>query len=252
MELRLVRHGVVDSTNERAFAALAAGTARHGDLHVASGQTAGRGRRGRPWRSTPDEGLYASLVLLPPPPGPPPAVLTVAAGLAVLDAVEALGVHGARLKWPNDVLVGEAKLSGILVEARGLDPQHPHFVVGVGLNVAQREFPPELLAEREVTSLHLLGVDVGLEVALDGVLVRLASRLSAPAEDLARLSSEYLERSRLAGAWCRARTPSGQWDGRIRSLDLGTSRLILETSEAPLALRLEHLTGLERLTGPGN
>ena len=68
MTLRVLRHGIVDSTSERAFAALADGSARHGDVHVAEGQSAGRGRLGRLWASAPGEGLYASLVLLPGPP----------------------------------------------------------------------------------------------------------------------------------------------------------------------------------------
>ena len=65
---RVIEHGTVDSTSERAFAALACGEARHGDVHVATAQTAGRGRRGASWSSAKDAGLYMSVVWLPPPP----------------------------------------------------------------------------------------------------------------------------------------------------------------------------------------
>ena len=117
--LRVLHHGLVDSTNERALAAVAAGRAQHGDLHVARGQSAGRGRRGSTWVSSDDAGLYASLVLLPAPPAPPPPAVTMLAGLALLDAVHDLGLSRARLKWPNDVMIGERKLAGVLVESRG-------------------------------------------------------------------------------------------------------------------------------------
>ena len=101
MQFRLHRHGAVDSTNERAFAAIQSGSALHGDVHVASGQTLGRGRLGRTWVSPEREGLYLSVILLPGPPPIEPAALTMASGLAVLDAVRALGLLGARLDWPN-------------------------------------------------------------------------------------------------------------------------------------------------------
>ena len=65
VEQRRFHHGVTDSTNERGLAALAEGTAQHGDLHVAHAQTAGRGRLGRSWHSDEGAGLYISMVLLP-------------------------------------------------------------------------------------------------------------------------------------------------------------------------------------------
>jgi BirA family biotin operon repressor/biotin-[acetyl-CoA-carboxylase] ligase len=110
-------------------------------VHVATGQTAGRGRLGRRWESASGAGLFLSLVLLPSeaphpaaltPPHPAaltpphPAALTMSAGLALLAAVHALGLAAAELDWPNDLVVplraARAKLAGILVEARGLDP----------------------------------------------------------------------------------------------------------------------------------
>jgi len=167
MQFRRIEHDVVDSTNERAFAALADGSALHGDAHCARQQLVGRGRRGARWASERDVGVYVSVVLTPSAPLHP-AALTMAGGLAVFDLARELGVAGARLKWPNDLVVdGEgldaelgAKLAGVLVETRGLDPERPHYVLGVGVNVRQREFAPELVAERAVTSLLLCGVDV--------------------------------------------------------------------------------------------
>src|SRR5207247_1187280 len=109
--------------------------------------------------------------------------------LAVLEGVHALGVREARLKWPNDVHVSEAKLAGILAESRGLDPVRPHAVVGVGLNVLQRSFPPELLAERAVTSLALLGRTATTEQALDALLAHLAPRLELACRSPERIAA---------------------------------------------------------------
>lgn len=96
-------------------------------------QTAGRGRTGRFWVSD-ENGLWLSAVL--PTPGDPAlwSLLPLAAGWAVLGVVRELGVANARLRWPNDILVGRRKLAGILVDRFNPDTA----VVGIGLNVANR------------------------------------------------------------------------------------------------------------------
>lgn len=220
MQLRLIRHGRVDSTSERAFAAIASGEARNGDLHVADEQTAGRGRLGRAWSSPAGEGLYLSLVLLPPPPAWNPAALTMAAGLAAFDAAEALGVRGARLKWPNDLVVGDAKLAGVLVETRGFDAARPHYVVGLGLNVRQRRFPPELLAEREAASLALLGLDVAVDDARRAATDALVRRVDRLPLAHAELAADFLRATRLAGASVRVQVGEVEHRGRLESVSV--------------------------------
>ena len=243
MEPRLVRHGLVDSTNERAFAELAAGRARHGDVHVAEGQTAGRGRRGNAWASARGEGLYLSLVLLPAKP-PRATALTMAAGLALLECVHALGAAAARLKWPNDVLAPDergraAKLAGILVEARGFDPARLHAVVGVGLNVRQREFPPELEAERAVTSLMRLGHEVALEEALTRLVEHMAARLELACAAPERIADEYAQALGLLGRAVRVRLAHEEVRGTLGALSL--DGLALDDRR----IALEHVQALE-------
>ncbi len=198
MQFHTIEHDVVDSTSERAFAALTAGVARHGDVHLAREQTAGRGRRGATWASARDAGLYLSVVLRPDRPVHP-AALTIGAGLAVLEAARDAGAHAARLKWPNDVLVDDAKLAGILVETRGLDPAAPHYVVGIGINVLQREFPPELVAQRAVTSLVLCGAKCTPARARELLLARLGERLEQALEERQRLCADYIAATHLGG-----------------------------------------------------
>ena len=242
MRLRLIRHGEIDSTSERAFAAIADGSARHGDVHVATAQTRGRGRLGRSWSSPAGQGVYLSLVLLPPPPPWSPAALTIAAGLAAFDAAEALGVREARLDWPNDLVVGEAKLAGVLVETRGLDPRAPHYVVGVGWNVRQRAFPAELAAEREVASLATLGVDATVEEALAAVLETLPRRLERIPADEVGLAADFLQATRLRGARVRVLVGEAEHEGRLDGLSvadglrLGDARFPLEIVRAVHAL----------------
>ncbi|MEQ1892977.1 MAG: biotin--[acetyl-CoA-carboxylase] ligase [Planctomycetota bacterium] len=243
MELRILRHARVDSTSERALVEIAAGRARHGDVHVAAEQSAGRGRRGASWVSAPGEGLYLSLVLLPAS-APRPTALTMGAGLAVLEAVHALGARAARLKWPNDVLAPDARgpaatLAGILVESRGLDPARPHAVVGVGLNVRQRAFPAELERERAVTSLALLGCEVELERALDVLLARLAERLDEACAHPEASARAYAQALELVGHAVRVRMAHGERRGRLEELTL--AGLVL----AGERLALEHVQALE-------
>ncbi|MEC7571593.1 MAG: biotin--[acetyl-CoA-carboxylase] ligase, partial [Pseudomonadota bacterium] len=126
----------VDSTNSEASRLLAAG-ADHGLVVRADCQSAGRGRRGRTWVSPPGN-LYCSLLARPPISAPAPlATLTFVAALAVHQLVRAAlpAARTVALKWPNDVLVDGAKVSGILLEG-----QHggagPAVIIGVGINLA--------------------------------------------------------------------------------------------------------------------
>jgi len=224
--LRRIEHELVDSTSERAFAALGAGQARHGDAHVAQGQSAGHGRFGRTWHSPPGEGVYASAIFLPPPPPWSPAAVTVAAALAVFDTVQALGARDTWLDWPNDLMAERAKLAGVLVETRGLDPRAPHYVVGIGLNVRQRAFPPELTGEREVTSLARLGVEASVERATDVLLELLARRIEQIDSTPAELEVDFVHATRLAQREVLVKSGELEERGLFAGLSFGAGLLL--------------------------
>jgi BirA family biotin operon repressor/biotin-[acetyl-CoA-carboxylase] ligase len=245
MELRLLRHGVVDSTNECAFTSAETGEGRHGDLHVAEGQSAGRGRRGSRWESTPGEGVYASLLLLPSPEELRPTVLTMAAGLGVLETVRELGATDARLKWPNDVIAREAKLAGILVETRGLPGPEPVVVVGIGINVRQRAFSAELEDERPVTSLLRQGIDAGVNEVLGALCRRLPRRVQQAFSAESEILADYLPATTLADRLVRARRGEEILRGRLEELSLDRGLVLRRTDGAILSLALEHVTALE-------
>lgn len=103
-------------------------------LLIADEQTAGRGRRGRRWHSAAGAGLTFSLALALHRPLRELAALPLVAGVAVARALHSLGVTRAALKWPNDIIVGGAKLGGILVETKSLGSA-VKAVIGVGINL---------------------------------------------------------------------------------------------------------------------
>lgn len=148
---RIGRHVIcfaqVDSTNEVAFASAAPG----GEALVitAEHQRAGRGRFGRTWTSAPGSGILAS-VLLPAAGDLTPDGLTIAAGLAVAEGIEDAAGVAARVAWPNDVVLGVAKVAGVLVEVRPAGPAR-RVVVGFGINVLAS--PPPGDVDRPATNL---------------------------------------------------------------------------------------------------
>ena len=145
------------STNDVAAALVSAGRGE-GAVVIADSQTSGRGRRGHSWFSPPGAGLYVSVVLAPGgariAPERATAILTLAAGVAIAQAVERVTGLAPAIKWPNDLLVGRRKLAGILAEgvaapsAGGLQA----VVLGFGVNVGAASFPPDL--DARVTSLE--------------------------------------------------------------------------------------------------
>lgn len=190
------------STNSDALAA-ARHAALHGSVYFADEQTAGRGRGDHAWHSAAGQGLYVSVLLRPQLPAARLFLLPLAAGLAAAAAIHAVtGLH-VDLRWPNDLLVGQRKTGGILVESRNGSERLPHaVVVGIGVNVHQREFPPGLATP--ATSLDLASgrrfSRQNLLVALLKSLERETCALSDP--DAAR---SVLDRMEKASAWIRGR-----------------------------------------------
>ena len=130
---------VTDSTNERARELAAAG-APSGTVVTAAEQSAGRGRRGRVWSAPAGKALLYSAILAPLE--LEHLLLPLSVPVAVCEAIEAAGAGRAQIKWPNDVWLDQAKVAGVLIEAR--PPQWA--VIGIGVNVAIEpdEFPADL------------------------------------------------------------------------------------------------------------
>jgi BirA family biotin operon repressor/biotin-[acetyl-CoA-carboxylase] ligase len=142
------------STNTLALDA-AAGGAPEGSVFLAEQQTAGRGRGNHHWHSEESAGIYCSVVLRPALPPSDVLVMSLAAGLAVQQAVREMDprIH-PDMKWPNDLLVAEKKFCGILTEISAEATRVRHIVVGIGINVNHAGFPAELRST--ATSLQLV------------------------------------------------------------------------------------------------
>jgi BirA family transcriptional regulator, biotin operon repressor / biotin---[acetyl-CoA-carboxylase] ligase len=191
------------STNDRARD-LAARGAPHGTIVTAGVQTAGRGRQGRTWTAPPGSSLLLSLVLRSSD-----GLLPLRAGLAVAD----LAGPGARVKWPNDVLIDGRKVAGILAEAR---PTEGWAVLGIGLNAALdlNHLPPDLRA----TAATLGRAPGELDAVLAELLVALDRRLAAPDDAVVR---DLRERDALLDrpvAWNGGEGVGGGIDGAGRLL----------------------------------
>jgi len=137
---RIDRHTSIDSTMSEARR-LALQGCESGTVVVAEEQTAGQGRYGRTWHSEAGSGLYASIVLrysLAPKDVP---VVTLALGLATVEAIQKVTDVACDLRWPNDVLIQSKKCAGILTQM-----ESSAIIAGIGINVNQAKFPDELSA----------------------------------------------------------------------------------------------------------
>lgn len=136
----------VDSTNAEALRLLQGGEVPPFYV-LAERQTSGRGRRGRSWISPFGENLYYSLVVRIEGGMRQLEGMSLTVGLALLKVIRGFGVAEAGLKWPNDVLVGERKLAGILLELSGDPADVCHVVIGIGLNVNMLAVDPVLIGQ---------------------------------------------------------------------------------------------------------
>lgn len=140
---KIIHMQCVDSTNEEAKRGGDKG-AVHGTVYVAQEQTAGKGRRGRSWLSRSTENLYFTLLLRPDMAPEKVTMLTLVMAYAVSRAIERITGLNTGIKWPNDIVVNNKKVCGILAEMK-LNKNRPAYcVIGVGINIGQTDFPEEL------------------------------------------------------------------------------------------------------------
>ena len=225
----ILRYGRVSSTQDVLLSLLEAGQVSLGTVVMAEEQEAGRGRHGRRWRS-PRGGLYVSILLRSNP------LLSLLAGLVVARALRDEGID-ARLKWPNDVVVGEKKIAGILVEAAGGWAR-----VGIGVNVTEAPLSTATSASAEA------GREISREALLEGILRHLdqgAERVVPAYRELcstigrrvAVVTGAGRSRRRVTG-WVRGVDPLGRLlveaEGEIEAVAAGSCRhLPVDAEEGP-------------------
>lgn len=227
----------IDSTNAEGFRR-AASLARPTWI-LAGVQTAGRGRRARPWTSPPGN-FHGTLVLKPHEPPETVALRSFAASLALRDALVTLtGLPDSfMLKWPNDVLCNGGKLAGILLESQGLNGRDPVLCIGIGVNLiaAPDATQVEAGAVPPVSLLQETGLRVTPGAFLDALAPAYARwEATFTAEGFAPLRAAWLSHAARLGQSIRARTGTETRDGTFQTID-AQGNLVLRTQAGTLAI----------------
>jgi BirA family transcriptional regulator, biotin operon repressor / biotin---[acetyl-CoA-carboxylase] ligase len=230
MTAELHRAARIGSTMDRLHE-LAAQGAPAGTAVVAEAQTGGRGSRGRVWESPPG-GLWLS-VLYRPRSAAGAELLSLRLGLAVAEALEKVAPSlRLALKWPNDLILADRKVGGILCEARWQGESLAWIVAGLGVNVANAT--PERLRSTAV-AVALLAPDVTVEALLPEVL----ERLRQPVAEQDRLARE--ERDRLAARdWLRGRALRSPVAGRAEGI-AEDGALLVRSGDVVTPVRAGHV-----------
>ena len=223
----------VDSTNAEGLRRAATGAALPLWI-LAAEQTAGRGRRARPWASPPGN-FYGSLVMRLAEPPAQVALRSFVTSLALRDALVALtGLPQAfALKWPNDVLLNGGKLSGILLEASG-----DVLCIGIGVNLVGAP-PPEAVEPGAVPPVSILG-ETGLRITperfLDALAPAFAAREAAfRAGGFPALRADWLADAARLGERITARTGTQTREGIFETVD-AEGNLVLRMAAGPVAI----------------
>jgi len=225
--------GEIDSTNRYLLDEARQG-APAGLVAVADHQTAGRGRLGRTWVAPPAASLLVSVLLRPDLPAGHLHLASVAVALSMADACARRARFEPELKWPNDLMVGERKLAGVLAETdlgRPGTVTPPAVVVGVGINVNWPAELPEDLAGRAVALNHLTGRPVDRSRLLVAMLEALDARAGQLDSEEGRraLSSEYRARCATVGREVRVELQDESFTGVASDVD-DHGHLLVQTS----------------------
>lgn len=227
----------VDSTN--AEAARIAPSLAGPTWILALRQTAARGRRGRPW-VMPEGNFAATLVLPPTGNAPQMALRSFVASLALFDACVAVTGRsaGLALKWPNDVLLNGGKLAGILLESAGSGAGLTHYVIGIGVNLAEAPAPGEVEAGAlsPVSLLSASGVVVRPEEFLAALAMAYAAHETQfSIHGFAPIRTAWLARAARLGEKITARTGRDEITGRFETVD-EAGNLVLSTAHTRHAI----------------
>jgi BirA family biotin operon repressor/biotin-[acetyl-CoA-carboxylase] ligase len=225
----LIRLQSVDSTNVYAAQLLRNSKVTEGTVILAVHQTQGKGQGSNRWVSEAGCNLLFSLILLPDfMLAERQFYLSMCVSSAILDFINPI-VQSVRIKWPNDILINGRKLAGILIENTILDRNLHTSIVGIGININQKEFPPDL---PNPTSLSIAtGKEYDLSDSLTALLKSLNTHIfKLYRERFAEIKTTYLNNLWGLNEWAVYKDSSGTFEGRIADVaDSGELIVVLRS-----------------------
>lgn len=239
---KIIFKETLDSTNNYAANLLERGELAHGTVIMSGEQTAGRGQRGTSWAAEPYKNLiftcflqYDNLSV------ENQQSITHLVSLSVIQVLKTKGID-AMIKWPNDILVGNSKISGILIENQLESARCKSSIIGIGLNVNQTNF-----GDFNATSMQLVKEEV---FSMEAVSMLLIERLQANYEILQRLDYATLKQQYLDHLWLKGEISAFEdKDGVFQGIILGTDpfgRLLVENNQQVKSYDLKEIKFLER------
>ena len=225
----ILQHEKVSSTNTLAAALLRDSYPPEGTVITASYQETGRGQPGNSWESEPGKNLLMSVILYPVMVRPADQfIISRMVSLAVYDLVSAR-TSAARIKWPNDIYVGNDKIAGILIENSISGRTLTSSVAGIGFNINQEVFPARI--PNPVSLKVITGKDHDTTECLEGLLKCLDKRYKMVIKgERDRIRNDYNESLYRLNEWHEFRSGHGIFSGRI--LSVGDSGLLMVENKA--------------------
>lgn len=218
----------INSTNLKAKELATAG-AVHGTLVTADAQFAGIGRRGRSWASEKEAGIYMSMLLRPEIETDKASMLTLVVALAVETAIADSLNCQPMIKWPNDIVLNKKKICGILTELTLKGTEIDYVVIGIGINVNNKDFPEEIVQTASSLSLEL-GLKIDREMLITKVWEHFAVyyELFLQSGDLSLIKEKYEATLINKEEKVKVLDPLGEYVGIARGIT-NTGELIVDT-----------------------
>lgn len=219
--------GELDSTNSEAYRMALEG-AEEGEVIVADCQLRGKGRLGRPWHSPPGVNLYVSIILRPPIPPRNASLMTIMAAVATAKATRGISGLQPRIKWPNDILINNKKVAGLLNEMKCSGEKVEFIILGIGINVNMTLATVPAKIQSTATSLR---EELGHDTARDELLKALLREVEGEYRTLltgepGRILRQWEEFSQMVGKVVEMRSSHEVVRATVKGIDWDGSLLL--------------------------
>lgn len=220
----------IDSTNNTAYL-LGENASPEGTIVIAESQSSGKGRLGRRWFSIPGKSLSVSLLLRPEIEISTAPGLTLVIAVALSDTLHSFGIHSHRIKWPNDILVNNKKISGILTEMKAAAGKILFIIAGIGINTGpvSTDIPDEL---KDIASsvYDETGIDINRILFLQKFLFNIESRYNEFLQSgLENILTAWKQNSEIIGKMISVNMNQNIIEGRVSAINFDGS-LTIETT----------------------